>query len=270
MLLLACLLTLTGQARADVPVTLRYSPPDWPAPLMADLYRPAGGGPVPVVLVIHGGGWRSGARDDGYVRRICRYLAGHGLAALSVSYRLAPDARFPAQLDDLAEAVAWLRREGPGLGLDTRAIGVWGYSAGAHLASLMSMQPQALPVAAVVAGGTPADLRLWPDSPMVLGLLGQRLEQAPGLWAAASPASRAGPGTPPHFLYHGRLDRLVGHDQATRLQQALQAAGVPVQLRTHWLQGHVLAAILPGSTLRDATRFLQARLSGPAPAVPQP
>ena len=68
--------------------------------------------------------------------------------------------------------MAWLRREGPGLGLDTRAIGVWGYSAGAHLASLMSMQPQALPVAAVVAGGTPADLRLWPDSPMVLGLLG--------------------------------------------------------------------------------------------------
>ena len=52
--------------------------------------------------------------------------------------------------------------------------------------------------------------------------------------------------------------------------QSLQAAGVPVQLRTHWLQGHVLAAILPGSTLRDATRFLQARLSGPAPAVPQP
>ena len=127
------------------------------------------------------------------------------------------------------QAVAWLRREGGGLGLDTRAIGLWGYSAGAHLASLMSMRAQALPVAGVVAGGTPADLRVWPDSPMVLDLLGQRRDQAPALWAAASPVSQAGTGTPPHFLYHGRLDTLVAYDQAESLRQALLAAGIVVR-----------------------------------------
>lgn len=271
-LLLAGLLLTAGQLRAGAaaPLTLRYSPPDWPAPLYADLYRPDSAEPVPVVLVIHGGGWSGGARDDGYVRGICRHLAGRGLAALSVSYRLAPGARFPAQLDDLAEAVAWLRREGGGLGLDTRAIGLWGYSAGAHLASLMSMRAQALPVAGVVAGGTPADLRVWPDSPMVLDLLGQRRDQAPELWAAASPVSQAGTDTPPHFLYHGRLDTLVAHDQAESLRQALLAAGVPVTLRTHWLQGHVLAAIAPGRTLSEASTFLRARLAAPASAMPRP
>lgn len=263
-LALLCMALAAGFAIAReqaMPETYRYTPDGWPQPLLADLYRPAGVQRPPVVVVIHGGGWTRGARDEGYVRLICRQLTRQGFAALSVDYRLAPAARFPAQLDDLAQLLRWLSAEGGRLGLDTGAVGVWGYSAGAHLASLMSMQPQALPILAVVAGGTPADLRVWPDSPYVNALLGQPRDQAPALWAEASPVVRATATTPPHFLYHGRLDTLVEYDQMHRLADALSAVGVPVRTSTRWLYGHTLSAILPGGSFDEATDFMRAQLS---------
>lgn len=250
-----------------VPVSYRYTPDNWPEPLSADLYRPRDIARPPVVLVIHGGGWVKGSRDEGYVVSICQYLASHGMAALSVSYRLAPQSRFPAQLDDLAEALRWLAREGGALDLDTRRVGVWGYSAGAHLASLLSEQPQALPVAAVVAGGLPAELRVWPDSAMVLALLGQPRDSAPVLWTQASPVARVTPQTPPHFLYHGRLDRLVPYDQALMMQSALNHAGVPVTLYSRSYYGHILTALLPGETFEAATDFLHHYLPSPDPVA---
>ena len=257
-LLAAC--AWASASHGSGPVTYRYTPPDWPKALDADLYLPADVSQPPVVLVIHGGGWTSGSRDEGYVRLICRHLASHGFAALSVDYRLAPEARFPAQFDDLAEALRWLAVRGPGLGLDTRHVGVWGYSAGAHLASLISTREQALPLAAVVAGGTPADLRVWPDSPYVNALLGQSLADAPARWAEASPVVQVNAATPAHFLYHGRLDTLVEYDQMQRLASALQAVHVPVLTSTRWLYGHILTAVLPGSSFDEATDFLQAQL----------
>lgn len=248
-------------------LSYRYTSDNWPEPLSADLYKPQDVARPPVVLVIHGGGWVKGSRDEGYVVRICQYLARHGLAALSVSYRLAPQARFPAQLDDLSEALRWLVREGAALSLDTRRVGVWGYSAGAHLASLLSEQPQALPVAAVVAGGIPAELRGWPNSAMVLALLGQSRDTALDLWTQASPVARVTALTPPHFLYHGRLDRLVPYDQALMMQSALSRVGVPVTLYSRRFYGHILAALLPGDSFNAATAFLHQYLSSPNPAT---
>lgn len=245
---------------APVTLTYRYTPESWPAALSADLYRPAGVERPTVVLVIHGGGWINGSRQEGYIRAICRHLVSQGFAALAVDYRKAPTHRFPAQLDDLAEVLRWLQRAGPGLDLDTRQVGVWGYSAGAHLASLISTRPQAVPIAAVVAGGTPADLRVWPDSPYVKALLGQSRDAAPALWAQASPVTQVNAATPSHFLYHGRLDTLVGHDQMLRLEAALKAASVPVTVVTRWFYGHMLTAVLPGSSHDQASDFLRARL----------
>lgn len=244
-----------------MPETLRYSSAHWPTPLSADIYRPANVALAPTVLVIHGGGWNSGTRDAGYVKQICEHLQRSGYAAFAVSYRLAPEARFPAQLADMSEAIRWLKTHGAEHGLATDQIAVWGYSAGAHLASLISTQPQALPIVAVIAGGTPAELRVWPKSPMVKDLLGQARDEAPELWAEASPVAQVNADTPPHFLYHGRLDTLVAYSQAEKLKTALEAVGVPVTLYTRWLYGHIFSAIFPGGSFDAATDFLATYLA---------
>lgn len=260
--LLISLLTSSGfltPAHAEelsMPETIRYSSPDWPTVLEADIYRPNSSRPAPTVLLIHGGGWNSGTRDAGYVKQIAEHLQASGYAAVSVSYRLAPEARFPAQLNDMSEAVRWLAAHGAEHGLETSSIAVWGYSAGAHLASLMSNQPQALPIAAVIAGGTPAELRVWPNSPMVKDLLGKARDEAPALWTAASPVAQVNAQTPPHFLYHGRLDTLVSYSQAEKLKAALESANVPVTLYTRWFYGHIFAAVFPGHSFSSATDFL--------------
>lgn len=252
----------TAYAKAlPSPETVRFSSPDWPAMLEADIYHPNGASPAPTVLVIHGGGWNAGTRDAGYVKSMCKHLQANGYAAVAVSYRLAPEARFPAQLNDMSEAVRWLAAHGAEHGLATKSIAVWGYSAGAHLASLMSMQPQVLPIVAVIAGGTPADLRDWPKSLMVLDLLGKSRADAPQLWAEASPIAQVSAQTPPHFLYHGRLDTLVEFSQAERMKAALEAVNVPVVLYSRWFYGHFSTALFPGTSFTAATDFLGRYLS---------
>ena len=118
------------------------------------------------------------------------------------------------------------------------------------------MTKEALPVRAVVAGGTPADLQVWPRSPMVHALIGQGLDEAPAIWAKASPVTQVSSNTPPHFLYHGRWDTLVSFDQALKLEAALKEQGVPVQLVARPVYGHLLTAALPGNSYQQATAFL--------------
>lgn len=257
-------MSASGQ-RLDADIT--YTPAGWPEPLLADLYRPSGAGPYPVVLMVHGGGWRSGDRKDHHVASLCRKLADAGIACLSVSYRLGVAGRYPASGDDLRQALRWIRRAGADHGLDATRTGAWGYSAGAHLVALLGAEPGADPEAArlraVVAGGTPADLRLWPDSDMVNAYLGVSRAADPARWARASPVTRVNAGSAPFFLYHGRLDNLVEPEQAERLRDALQAAGVAVTLRWLPYSGHISAALFPGQVGDEAVRFLQKAL-GPA------
>jgi acetyl esterase/lipase len=83
-----------------------------------DLYR-APQSDAPVVLYVHGGGWRSGDRADAGPERLAP-LAGYGVTVAAVDYRLVPGATFPDQVHDLKGAVRWLRAQGPHLGLQTR------------------------------------------------------------------------------------------------------------------------------------------------------
>ncbi len=262
---------MASASQADVVRDITYTPPDWPAPLQADLYRPDTTGPHPVVLMVHGGGWRSGSRQDGYVTQLCRAVVRADMACLSVSYRLVPAARHPAPQHDLQQALRWLLSDGPALGLDPQRVGAWGYSAGAHLVALLGAEPAhdgtMAPVRAVVAGGTPADLRLWPNSEMVNGYLGDALSAQPQRWAEASPVTRVTARSAPFFLYHGRLDRLVEPTQAELMQQALQSSGVPVTLRWMPLKGHITAALFPGAVADEAIAFLTRHLPTAASSV---
>src|SRR4051812_17355806 len=104
-------------------------------PLLLDLHLPARPvAPPPVVVWLHGGGWRKG--DRSFAPDLDRYFAARGYAMANVEYRLSGDAIFPAQLDDVRAAVRWLRESAGEFGLDARAIGLWGSSAGGHLAAL--------------------------------------------------------------------------------------------------------------------------------------
>ena len=105
------------------------------------LFRPApagGSGALPLLVYFHGGGWTIGDLDTHDV--LCRQLAlAGGCAVLSVDYRLAPEHRFPAAVDDCVAATRWARAQAGALGVDARRIVVGGDSAGGNLAAVVAL-----------------------------------------------------------------------------------------------------------------------------------
>lgn len=257
-----------GQKQAPAAVeTLVYTPAEWPEPLLADVYQPQGGGPFPGMLLVHGGGWEGRSRED--MDRLARYFVGQGYVVMNVSYRFAPEARYPAQVHDLQQAMHWLHREADRLRLDTGRIAAFGYSAGAHLVSLMALSAgtdndldrpwggvKTRP-AAVVAGGAPMDLRKYRGGRLVPQLLGGRIDEIPEAFAAASPVTRVHRGAPPFLLFHGNRDTLVTIDHAEEFVAALSAEDVPVSLERQAGRGHVLTFLTVGTVLPEVEAFLQ-------------
>jgi acetyl esterase/lipase len=249
---------------------LVYTAPDWPEALRADLYLPDRPGRLPVVMAIHGGGWANRGRDD--MDDISLELARRGYAVLNLSYRFAPRYTYPAQLLDLQQAQRWIIDNAPRYRLDPQRINAWGYSSGAHLAALLGgFDEQKLPAAArglprlraVVAGGIPADLRKYDDSPIVERFLGGTLADIPGRYAEASPAYHVSADDPAVFLYHGNLDMLVTPDQPRDYYDALLAAGVDAELYLHRWRGHGTMFLFGGDAESRAIDFLD-RLNGDA------
>jgi len=240
---------------------VEYSAPVGYRPLLLDLYVPAGGGTAPpVVVFLHGGGWRLGTRrlfcptwrdwrPDPFTR-----LVAAGFAVASVDYRLSGEAVFPAQLRDAKAAVGWLRTRAVELGIDPGRIVAWGESAGGHLAALLALTPgfpefggepgaASDAVVAVVDWYGPADLltlhaQALPNS--VAGsdasdsreslLIGAPVQQAPALARRASPVTYVRAGAPPFHIAHGAADRFVPAAQSRQLADALHAVGAQVEL----------------------------------------
>jgi len=238
-----------------------YTPGDWQQALDGDLYLPARSGLLPVVLMVHGGGWANRSRED--MADLSRVLAGHGYAVFNIAYRFAPRYTYPAQLQDMQQALLWLDASAARYRLDTARINTWGYSSGAHLAALVAGIDNArlngvdLPrVNAVVAGGIPSDLRKYENSPIVMRFMGGYRDDMPARYAEASPAAHISAGDPPVFLYHGRLDTLVTPDQATDYYEALRAADIDAELYLQGLRGHMTMFLFGGSAESRAIDFL--------------
>nr|WP_298717826.1 alpha/beta hydrolase [uncultured Steroidobacter sp.] len=221
----------------DVTVTrdFVYTPASWPQALKADLYKPAGNGPFPAVVMIHGGGWEGRTRED--MNDISQRVAERGYVVLNMSYRFAPRWHFPAQLQDVQQAVLWLRAHASDLNVLKNRIGTWGYSAGAHLAALAGVTSpsdkwfvEGSRVQAVVAGGTPVDLRYYKGGKLTNALTGVSYDENPGLWREASPLALVSSDDPPMFLYHGTFDFTVGDNNAHAMYEALNANGIPAEL----------------------------------------
>src|SRR5580692_6078407 len=117
--------------------------------MLADVYLPDAEPPLPVIIWLHGGGWRFG--DRRLAPDLTRHFASRGFAMVSIEYRLSGQAVFPAPLEDVKAAVRWVRSAAERYGFDADHIGLWGSSAGGHLAALAALcEPGA--VQAVVNG----------------------------------------------------------------------------------------------------------------------
>lgn len=248
---------------------LRYSPEDWPEALHADVYQPEGPGPFPAVLLVHGGGWARGEPAD--MVAIAESLAGAGFVVMNAAYRFAPEHHFPAQLHDLQQALRWLRAEAPRFDVDPDRIAGFGYSAGAHLVALLGLaatdETLDAPhggadtrLQAVVAGGTPTDLRKFEGGQLVPQFLGGNQQQVPEAYRLASPVVHVTGEAPPFFLYHGGSDMLVSIDHAEDFAAALESAGVHVELYRMRLRGHITAFLTDGEAVARATAFLRTQL----------
>ena len=221
-------------------------------PLSLDLHVPEGDGPFPTLLWVHGGGWVTGTRTMGRANKMARY----GYAVAATEYRLAAEARFPAQLHDLKGAVRWLRANAAEFRLDAGRIAGWGASAGAHLVALVALTPgianlegevgghleQSAALQAVVDFFGVSDLVML-DSGRMTGtpmpgdsatmqhaLLGYAPSDHPTEARAASPLGRVGREAPPFFIGHGDVDPLVPFQHSQLLHDALQRAGGDVTL----------------------------------------
>jgi acetyl esterase/lipase len=210
-------------------------------PLRFDLYRPRRvKGLAPAVVFVHGGGWAFG--DPSQAAGNGMHFARAGLATVSLSYRLAPEHRFPAQLDDVRRGLRYVRRHAEELGIDARRLVLLGLSAGAHLAMLAhlargvpALEPALPPelagvsedVLAVIAHYGPYDLarrRPLPGWDPIADLLGERVTD-PEWIRVASPVVHASNARVPVLLIHGTADEVVSHRESERMHAALVAAG---------------------------------------------
>jgi acetyl esterase/lipase len=220
--------------------------------LKLDLARPKEAkGPLPVVVCIHGGGFRAGNRY-GY-RSVCVKLAQQGYAAVTISYRLAPKHQFPAAILDCKSAVRWVRANAAKYQFDPNKIGVTGGSAGGHLAQFLGVTADvkefdppgtgSTAVTCVVNVYGPSDFTKSygksVDAAEVLPLwLGGDLTKERLKHIKASPLNWVTPNAAPTLCIHGTEDKYVAHEQAVWMVERLKSCGVEAELLTLEGAGH--------------------------------
>ena len=204
--------------------------------LRLDLYRPAfAEGALPVVVMIHGGGWTTGDKRD--FSPLNDYLASRGYVVAAISYRLVPDARFPAAQDDVAEAIRYLGSLSETHNLDPDRIALVGRSAGGQIALLAGYAARNPAIRGVVSFYAPTALR-WgyanPAKPGVIdssGVLDAYLGGPPAThgpqYDAAEPARFVSASTPPTLFIQGLRDEHVSPFHAEFVSARLLEAGVP-------------------------------------------
>ena len=248
-----------GERGAAQAATLAYGT-DSPNQVL-DLYVPAGSGPWPLVVAIHGGAFMMGDRRRELAHLPALLAAGYAVAA--VEYRFSGEALFPAAVLDVKQATAYLRAHAAELNLDPSFIAAWGRSAGGHLSAMLGVTSgQATEfdgaggdssVQAVIDWYGPSDFlqmdaqfRAGPpdgDVPPVQNhdeprspesrWVGGPVQELPEATARANPISYvtgAAGALPPFFLAAGTSDHLVPHQQTLILADALRAHGTPVEL----------------------------------------
>lgn len=206
---------------------------------------------APLVVFVHGGGWKRGDKKMMRGSAKLSHWQAQGYAVASVNYRLVPDATVEQQAADVAAAVAYLKKNAARLGFDGSRIALIGHSAGAHLVALVGTDPQWLRGAGLklsdIAGVVPLDGAAY-EVPAQMGenarLLGDTYEQAfgtdPARQRALSPTFQAAaPNAAAFLILH--VQRRDGTAQSKALGEALRKAGTQASVQGfdgRGLRGH--------------------------------
>jgi len=219
--------------------------------LLSDIYRPPEGRTKHTAIIhIHGGAFRRGSKEGA---RVARPLAALGYTGLAIQYRLAQEAPWPAQIEDVKAAIRWTRARADWLAIDPQRIAVVGHSAGGHLALVAAGSPN-LPGLEGDGGNAGVDSRVaacigfYPrsivppaadsgDHPLLKADRGQ------DAYRSIRPSSYVNPAFPPTLLLHGTADQSIPVEESVRLYEALKAEGVPVEIHiidgvTHMFDMH--------------------------------
>ena len=200
--------------------------------IMLDLYLPKkpAAPKIPCIVVIHGGGWRSG--DKTRFAAQAAHFAEQGFAAACIGYRLLPEVEFPAPIVDCKAAVRWVRANAAQHGIDPDRIGAIGGSAGGHLVAMLGTSDKepklegdggnpgvSSRVQAVVAMATPADMSNFAE----------RTKIDAALAALISPVTHVSKDSAPILLMHGTQDRTVPIAQSELLLAKYKTAGASAE-----------------------------------------
>jgi acetyl esterase/lipase len=203
--------------------------------LTLDIYRPAYvHGPLPGVIVVHGGSWHAG--DNSEFVALNAYLAGRDYVVAAINYRLAPRWPFPASRDDVLAAIAYLKVYGSEFGLDPTRLALLGRSAGGQLALLAAYTANEPAIRGVISIYGPTDLQFGYEHPAPRPLhdtrrvlstyLGGSPSTAGDAYFTASPINFVSAASPPTLLIHGLRDGVVSAEQSARLDARLEQTGV--------------------------------------------
>ncbi|MEM1225706.1 MAG: alpha/beta hydrolase [Planctomycetota bacterium] len=241
----------------------------------------------PAVVMVHGGGWITG--DKWVQADYAKMLSEMGICVLNINYRLAPKNVFPAMVDDVRSALLFVQKHSDALSVDRERIGLCGYSAGAHLSSLVAVMAdepmetrllssnweadderwRSMPsIHGVCAGGTPSDFRSWPPANRTMAyFLGGSREEVPDNYLGASITAHVSKDDAPMHLIHGETDFIVPYASGQNLLDALRQAGVSAQMTKIEGEGHMVTFRHP-ETIEAIRTFFQTRFLDRADTEP--
>ena len=219
---------------------MRYSAADHGAFGTLDIYKPVGenpaNGPLPIMVYVHGGGFRAGDKD--MVAGLMQTLVRNGVIFISVNYRLSPAVKFPAHAQDVAEALAWVVRHAAEFGGDPERLAIMGISAGGHLVSSVALDTGYL----AAHGLDPNILRgvlsisglydmVWFKEPGVIpGRLHQAFQPGEDSLRAGSPQTYVRADAPPFVVTFTDDDLFLVREGSQRFYDAALAAGGKIEL----------------------------------------
>ena len=207
--------------------------------LMLDAHIPDGTGPFPTAILVHGGGWVAGDKQQ-YITYIFQPLTEANFAWFSINYRLAPQFKFPADTDDVAAAIRWVKANAARYKVDPQRIALIGESAGGHLVSYVGAQSDpSTGVAAVVSmygihDFITASIAWHPIPEEILKLFGisEVDAQSAPILVKASPVVYIRKDMAPYLLMHGSKDEDVPYEQSVEMCDKMKKAGARCELIT--------------------------------------
>ncbi|MBJ7412840.1 MAG: alpha/beta hydrolase [Phenylobacterium sp.] len=222
-----------------------------------DVYGPrGGGGQAPVAVFFYGGSWDSGRRQD--YNWVGRALASRGFVAIVADYRLYPEVRYPAFLEDGALAVKWAVQHAREYGGDPDRIVLVGHSAGAYNAVMLGLDPRYLREAGVDPAKVKAVAGLagpYDFLPLEGAITRRTFGEAADL-PATQPLAHVGKTSPAAFLATGDADTVVYPRNTAALARKLREAGVPVEERHYPGVDHIRMILALSRPLRGRAPVL--------------